>query len=136
MSFFPAKLKAKELTCWHIERPEPEHHAWSHCHEYNFAGLIAITPRIKAVIAAFYLELLTDKETLKVDSSQIPPKTLSKVIPGEPIVEMCSFQIRLSEEIKVPLHGYVVVKFNRGEAKCKVSIRVDDEYRPPLYRGN
>ena len=133
-SFFPVKLKAKKLTCWHIERPEPEHHAWQHCHEYNFAGEISITPRIKAVVTAFYLELPTGKGLLRVDYLQPPPpeSRFPQITPGNKIVDLFSFQARLPSQIEVPLYGYVVLKFNRGKAKSKVSIKLDDEYRPGL----
>ena len=131
MSFFPAKLRASDLTYWHIERPEPEHHGWEHCHEYNFYGIASIFPRSKAEIIDLHLELRMRKGAALKVSSSMPLEIGVKIKPHEPIEKACSFQIRRTEEIIVPPHGYIVVKFNHGEAKRKVKIRFDDNFRPP-----
>ena len=58
---YPIKLKADDLVCWRIERPEPEHHGWHHCYEYNFEGEISIMPRATVVISAFYISFQAEK---------------------------------------------------------------------------
>ena len=136
MSFFPAKIKVDELTCWRIEREEPPHHMWHHCYEYNFAGEISIIARIAAIITAFYLELpLRNGLTLRVESQMIPSNVLSKITPDEPITDNYFFQIRCETEIIVPSQAYVIMEFKRGKAKRKVFIKVDDEYRRDPFQA-
>ena len=127
----PVKVKVNELFYWHIEREEPPHHAWHHCHEYDFVGEISIIPRIEAIVTAFYLELpMEGGLTLKVKSQMVPPNILSKISPDEPITDNYFFQIRLENEIKMPSKVYVIMEFRRGKSKRKVLLKVNDEYRP------
>lgn len=135
--FFPVKLKIGKLTCWHIERPEPEHHGWAHCHEYNFACEFPIILRTEASITAFYIELLIGNTVLRVDYSSSPESRFPKIALGDRVANIYTFQVRLPNEIKVPPYGYVVLNLNRGKARKKAIIKVDDEYRPPLnYRSD
>ncbi len=132
------KLDIKELTCWHIEREEPPTHAFPHCHEYNFAGEILITPRTKTVVKAFYLNLPIKKEVLRADSLPLPPvfdlygnitsSGLTKITPDSQIIRTFTFQIRLKRGIHVPSCGYVVLEFEGGKVRSKVNIKLDDEY--------
>lgn len=132
----PLKVKIDELTCWHIERPEPEHHAWSHCYDYNFEGDWLITPRIEAVATNVYLDLLVEKVSVKIDYVRHSPEgDFFKFITGKKISGVCTFSIRLPKEIKVPSYGYVVIEFERGKTKKKVSIILNDEYRPNFERN-
>ncbi|MFZ7131880.1 MAG: hypothetical protein ACOWWR_05940 [Eubacteriales bacterium] len=126
--FFPASIKVYKLICWHIERPEPEHHGWEHCHEYNFHGEIEITPRIKDEFKAFYLLLRHNKKLLKIDSLQ--PNELSNVLSTRTFKNTYSFQIRLSDEINISSFAYIVLKFKHGEVKKKARVQFDDDYSP------
>lgn len=122
----PIKLKVKELICWRIERQEPEHHAFHHCHEYNFHGQITLIPRSELAVIEFYLEIQTNIGLLKVNTIDELPKFISK----KPITNMFLFQIKLYSETKVPQYGIIRLKLNRGKANKKVIIKLDDEYRP------
>lgn len=127
VSFFPIKLKVKELTCWHFEREEPPHHAWHHCHEYNFAGTISVIPRTSKVtteVKHLYLEARTDRgELLKVPHLSTPifdsvlNKPRNTILFDKKETSIFTFQLRLPNEVNFPSYGYVVFKFNRGKAK-------------------
>ncbi len=127
----PLKLKVNELTCWHIERPEPEHCGWSHCHEYNFAGEISITRRTEVTVKEFYLSLPMNDKTLRVDSSWSPEGSL-RLITNEKITNVYSFQIRRGRQLQMPSYAYVVMEFEHGKIKRKVRLKRDDNYRPNL----
>lgn len=142
VSFFPIKIKVKELTCWHFEREESPLSSLHHCHEYNFAGTISIIPRKSKValeVKHLYLEARTDKgELLKVPHLSTPVfdsvlnKLCDHILIDEKETSNFSFQLRLPNEVNFLSYGYVVFKFNRGKAKSKVSIKRDDEYRPKI----
>ena len=137
MTFFPARVEVKkEVACWHIERDETPSHMWSHHHEYNFAAQISITPRIHAIVTAFYLSLSINNEVKRADYPlsdgfpEIIPKEKLANVPNPKIFKTYVFQLNVPNEISIPPYGFVILEFNRGKTKNKVSISLNDDYRP------
>jgi hypothetical protein len=151
-SFFPIKMKVKELSWTHIEREASPNGFIPHCHEYNFFGVISMFPRIKAVpIYDVYLKFEVRKQVYKPHTLNTPQtdhiyldpnsgiaiyKDLIGDILDKPIKGNFSFQIRLEREIAIPQNADITVERKRGKSKHRVNLKfVDNDGIKPNWSG-